>query len=566
MLCGGVLPISAYGACVYGLLVGWPLWLKLITLSIVPRDGGKKPWTKWASVDFVGDPLGTSDNCAPCRNYPSAVNWPLQVKTTNTSAKAEGAQYVITFTADKFKGQWIQSSQPSILNMVTSENENKSYDVCKTPLQLSVAPSTFHTPSPTVPSPTVAGASRRVLGVRGNGGGGADDEDALPSFVDASSPAEVAAFRREAAEAEELWAAGEAELSAAGAADRELRESQRISGDDPAVSYQDQQLLECCNGMPGPKYVVACVVSQYSVYSKTKGKVAGPPFDDRCMAVAGVCGASCGTQVKPPSSRYCVDGRVPQEHLVSTVCTGEGDDGCAQAIEDDYLDLFHIPIEDTFQLSFLGKDGPRFYWTQTPDAWNWFFMVMMFMSYVSICVANIPGAGVCGSANERLPTLHSLNQNQAIKDNVKCISFSISASEHKIWVIRNLLGKVASSFIHKNARLYDYFQDEGTRAGCYALWDALCDFLHTERSEDTVGMCKFWAARLRDPAEQLSRGLDTFKKDSEAPPITMSSIERELDVFEDIHEAAPKYSVGEVIVDYPDLIEQLDIQYERYCF
>ena len=36
-------------------------------------------------------------------------------------------------------------------------------------------------------------------------------------------------------------------------------------------------------------------------------------------------------------------------------------------------------------------------------------MAMMFMSYVSICVASIPGAGVCGSANERLPILHTLN-------------------------------------------------------------------------------------------------------------------------------------------------------------
>ena len=202
-------------------------------------------------------------------------------------------------------------------------------------------------------------------------------------------------------------------------------------------------------------------------------------------------------------------------------------------------------MEDTFVIF-----GAKFYFTQTPPGWHWVFMIFMFMSYVSITVASLPGAGVTGRAAERLPSLHTLDKNPAILDGVKCISFSISASENKVWVLRNVVGKVASGLLHPFARQYDFFQDEGTRAGCYALWDTLVHFLHVEhgRKEDTVGMCKFWAARLRDPSDQLSRGLDSFKKDSEAAKVSMVDIERNFDAFEVIFVAV--YSVVETLRHY----------------
>jgi len=613
-LCGRV-----YGACAFTILVGWPLWLKVRVLDVVARqhkiaragllvvlcedlwhrlltrflcygpglqmmtiDKIKShkvvmPWKPYGSLHFAPEPLGNEHNCAPCIGSTGcdagiyegiglewralftcqrcvsekplmflalwpldvcagrSVRWPLEVRVLNASGEARGGQYVITYTSSKWDGDWYQSSQPTILNSVISNNQ--TVQVCKVPAELSIAPSLTptHTPAPI--------RKRRLL-----------EADATPEARD------------------ELVAGG----SAAEEEEQRRLESEKISGDDAAISYTDKQLLQCCHGSPGPVYVVACLVDEYFTYARHKQTASagfGPPFDNRCTAVAGVCGASCGTQVNEPTN--CVNGKIPQYKLVSGMCKdpeSNDDDDCGPQHEDDFQQQQEIPEGDVFEIQAFdtnwrprdpGSSEPpvKLYFTQTPAAWHWFFMTMMFMSYVSICVASIPGAGVCGSANERLPILHTLNQNGAIKDGVKCIAFSISASEHKVWVIRNLLGKIASSFMHDSARLYDFFQDEGTRAGAYALWDALVMFMQVPRGtkEDTIGMCKNWAARLRDPAENLSRSLDTFKKDSEAPPVTMSSIEREFDAFDDVHE------IGRVKFNIPEeKLSMLHYAYELY--
>lgn len=147
---------------------------------------------------------------------------------------------------------------------------------------------------------------------------------------------------------------------------------------------------------------------------------------------------------------------------------------------------------------------------------------------MSIVVAYAPGAGVWGSASERLPTLHTLNQNDALRQGCKAVAFSISASEHKLWVLRNLLGKIAAtSFSIPNLHPYDYFQDEGTRAGAFGVWDALVDFLHTrkgEENEDVMGLVKAWAGRLRDPSEQQHGQEDLFKKNTEGRKFKISEV------------------------------------------
>ena len=72
--------------------------------------------------------------------------------------------------------------------------------------------------------------------------------------------------------------------------------------------------LGCCLGSPGPMYMVACVVRNWAGKSAGVGKrVPGPPFDDRCVAVAGVCGATCGADFKFHSSEeHCEAGIIPQ--------------------------------------------------------------------------------------------------------------------------------------------------------------------------------------------------------------------------------------------------------------
>jgi len=525
---------SIYATCAFAILVGWPLWLKIMTLSIITEKNGHRPWKPYASVEFVGTGLGSDTNCHTCLGYGSSVSWPIQVKVHNTTAKAQGGQYVITYTADKWTGPWYQSSLPSILN--TINNVTQVMDVCKVPKQFTGAPTPAPTHGPPTPVTTTAGKQRQLL----------SEEDSEEEEEEDWSP-EVQ-LEQELQRNEE----------------RRLRSStDQISIDDITdATIEDIEILDCCHGRPGPVYVVACVVETFSEVRRTKGKFThGPPFDDRCVAVAGTCGASCGTQVQQPS--HCVDNKIPDYYLIEDKCNDDDvyndkkghHSSCGPKTEDDFEQLFKIPKKDVFTVG-----GLKLYFTQTPRVWHWFFMCMMFMSYVSISVASIPGAGVCGSAKERLPILHTLDQNGAIKDGVKCISFSISASEHKIWVLRNLIGKIASSFLHPSARLFDYFQDEGSRAGAFALWDALVYFMHVPQGikEDTVGLCKMWASRLRDPAETLGHNLDTFKKDSEAKGASMADIERDLDAFEDIHQSCSKFNVPE------ERLSMLHYAYELY--
>jgi hypothetical protein len=200
-------------------------------------------------------------------------------------------------------------------------------------------------------------------------------------------------------------------------------------------------------------------------------------------------------------------------------------------------------------LWWLKGDEGWFEWSKMKDqkpAWHFMFMTMMFMAYTSMVLAFLPGIGRCGSSRARLPILQTLNSQGAIKDGVECVSFSISASEHKLWVLRNLIGKCASSFYHPQARLTDYFQDETARAGAYAIWDALSRFVDKDEgcNVDMVGFLKAWAARLRDPSELLQETEDKFKTRSTAKK-TLTEIEKKVDPFHNIGSLAVKYGLTE---------------------
>mmetsp|Transcript_59593 Transcript_59593/g.143932 ORF Transcript_59593/g.143932 Transcript_59593/m.143932 type:complete len:1118 (+) Transcript_59593:432-3785(+) len=87
---------------------------------------------------------------------------------------------------------------------------------------------------------------------------------------------------------------------------------------------------ESCFGRRGPLYIVACAVNS-SIYDDPglwhdlKGEpgfqpgqqVNGPPFNDRCLAVAGRCGMACVSQQK--EMPFCTNGVINQEVLVGDV-------------------------------------------------------------------------------------------------------------------------------------------------------------------------------------------------------------------------------------------------------
>lgn len=79
-----------------------------------------------------------------------------------------------------------------------------------------------------------------------------------------------------------------------------------------------------CFGPQGPLYLVACAVNSTLYESKgfenfTAGqKVAPPPFNDRCVAVSGRCGAACqGGSLDLP--RCDKDGYIQQSALVGRI-------------------------------------------------------------------------------------------------------------------------------------------------------------------------------------------------------------------------------------------------------
>ena len=517
-----------------------------VSTPLPSRYEGSKPWKPYGEIDFTiwgGNDPG-APGCTSCPGYDSAVRYPVQVELKNFT-KLSSASYVILYASLDWKTWW-QASVPSILTVVNdpcdstddpelktsqpfpcgmpgarNQTDGQKMDLCKIPNQLTDGP-TLKPTNPPTKAPSASPARRLSLGdmlapaaapvvtgynylkssLRG--------EAPIPGYVAEEDQEDYLANRR--------------------LTEEERKDSRALSADDGvADDLIEEYELDCCIGKPGPTYLVACVIRDWVSFNENGVKQPGPPFDDRCVAVSGVCGGTCGAHTKQPT--HCEGGQIPLWELVSNLCDDPDTDDDYESIPKKDVDLGKKKKTKKWKEKHCGEEGNdddtshywfdvpligHCYWSEVEPAWHWSFMVMMFMSWVSICTASLPGVGVCGSANARLPILHTLNQNHCIDTGVKCIGFSISASEHKLWVLRNLLGKLSASFLHENAVLVDYMQDETCRAGCYAMWDALARFMHVPvgNLEDTIGFCKAWAARLRDPSEILRETEDSFNKHS----------------------------------------------------
>jgi len=367
--------------------------------------------------------------CDQCDGTDIAVRYPVSVDVGNFS-NLDQAAYVVLYSAPTWDGQWVQSSYPSILNAVHAENQ--TLDLCKVPQQESLAPSLKPTDKPTIFT-----------------------SDAPTHAPHSTSRRSLLSEEEEEQEARRLATGHVPPKTAAGA----------LLDDYQNDDYSAAE-LSCCFGSPGQTYLVACLTTDWTFVANSGDGEArigqndkGPPFDDRCLAVAGVCGNSCGTSLRNPRV-HCEDGIIPQRFLVSDYCgDSRGGSGAARnsecsevrssdAADDDYgakiaaravdqAKYFHMPWDD-------GNDNAQWYMVagivENEPIWHWSFMVMMFMAFTSTVLAYTPGIGRCGSSRARLPILHTLNSQGAIKDGAECVSFSISASEHKLWVLRNMVG------------------------------------------------------------------------------------------------------------------------------
>jgi hypothetical protein len=91
------------------------------------------------------------------------------------------------------------------------------------------------------------------------------------------------------------------------------------------------------------------------------------------------------------------------------------------------------------------------------------------------------------------------------------VAFSISASEPRMMVLRNLVGKLmawcndqkiflkrrpwderggSNASLTGKVALIDMFQDEGNRVGCYALWDSFTDLVNTSDLKFIEGLAE----------------------------------------------------------------------------
>eukprot|EP00613_Pedinella_sp_CCMP2098_P037325 CAMPEP_0171812948 /NCGR_PEP_ID=MMETSP0991-20121206/78953_1 /TAXON_ID=483369 /ORGANISM="non described non described, Strain CCMP2098" /LENGTH=983 /DNA_ID=CAMNT_0012426495 /DNA_START=59 /DNA_END=3007 /DNA_ORIENTATION=+ len=523
-----------------------------------------KPYTTGRHIEFVHDnlsPFGSHEMCDACDGVAEAVRFPVSVSVSNFT-DMDQAGYVELFVSQDWKGgnsgRWWRPGYPAILSAISSVNE--TIDVCSVPQQFSHAPSFMPTPEP---SKKTKVGRRRLQGEGGEEEEEEEEEEAAEDpTVEELGQLEQQQLRRRLTGTK----VGVAAKTASSALNDDL------ANDDKSMAQ-----LGCCLGSPGPMYMVACVVRNWVGTNAGLGhKVKGPPFDDRCVAVTGVCGNTCGADFQFPGSAHCEAGIIPQRFLVSDYCGSSEDDtdgshNCGDGtdrVSDDYevKRKKTIELEDSyFHLPFdTSPEHERGWWEYAPvikgqPVWHWSFMLMMFLAYTSMTLAFLPGIGRCGSSRARLPILHTLNSQGAIKDGVECVSFSISASEHKLWVLRNLVGKVASSFYHPQALLTDFFMDETARSGAYAIWDALSRFVNKDEAcqVDMVGFLKAWAARLRDPAELLQESEDRFKVRGDNKKL-LSQIEQLVDPFHNIGALASKYGLSE------DDLAELHYAYELY--
>ena len=310
----------------------------------------------------------------------------------------------------------------------------------------------------------------------------------------------------------------------------------------PAPTYSVES-KSCCMGSAGAMYLVACIVESYpdnyDLFDKVTIK-SKTLFNDICVAVDGVCGKSCGFASNNP--QYCEydekgRGTIPAELLIAT------DDDDEDTSEDDDFENDRYAVVYTDQ--FRTHDSV---YQRLVDSFHVLFISFMTITVISMWISFLPGVGI--DPTPPPPTIQNLeeymniprekvtrdsavledraaeaseeakrsggdgnNGGDAAKgddaDGVAAdhplvnVAFSISASEPRMMVLRNLVGKLmAWCKEHKiflkekpwNRRkvddlhpqkiplddviFMDVFQDEGNRVGCYALWDAFSDLVN----------------------------------------------------------------------------------------
>jgi len=120
-----------------------------------------------------------------------------------------------------------------------------------------------------------------------------------------------------------------------------------------------------CFGRRGPLYVVACAVNA-SLYGdlfelQLGQTVAPPPFNDRCLAVAGRCAYACGEASGEPMLYCTPEGTIDMAELVSNFEVPTNDGVAVNAFVVTLLIGFAVRLVTYFPGLFIPYKHPKFY-------------------------------------------------------------------------------------------------------------------------------------------------------------------------------------------------------------
>jgi len=220
-----------------------------------------------------------------------------------------------------------------------------------------------------------------------------------------------------------------------------------------------------CFTAPGFAYLVACMTAKPVYMSGKTYPLEPPPFNDRCLAVGGLCGATCG------SGQELTDGGAKACRLEDAGRRLQGTMYASASVPHDLV---------------VQRIEPRRSATQRSFAARVFFHMFIFfiaISYIATILSKFPG-----NFTDFYPmhTWDEIRTHGYVLEKFGCaVSCGCSAGEGKLTVVRNWIGKIASRPQFDDAafptfsRWVDAFCDEGHREGARLLWVAWTDFLDT---------------------------------------------------------------------------------------
>jgi len=241
-----------------------------------------------------------------------------------------------------------------------------------------------------------------------------------------------------------------------------------------------------CFAAPGFIYMVACMTAKPVYFiGGHNGKLHPPPFNDRCLALGGICGACCGSGSKTSHDAADNCPEFTSHHLR------------ARRLRDS---IYKEGTIETRKL--VDRIEPRRSATQRSQASRVFFHLFIFfiaMSFTATFLSKLPG-----NFTDFYPmhTWDEICTHGYLLEKFGCaVSCGCSAGENKTTILRNWVGKIAARPHFQDhvfpsfSKWVDMFCDEGHREGARILWAAWTDFLDTDPSAEFLEQ---WSIALRD--------------------------------------------------------------------